>query len=153
MEELINCKLFKVLSRNDTGETNSHQSGISIPKNVARSGIFPFLGKDELNPRVPVTFIDENGKEHIFQYIYYNDAFFGKSKTQGHDEFRLTCVKDYIRDENIKAGDSIWFSIDEKGNRKIGYKKVEKNNTYVDDEGIVVIKLSKNWHYIKDEQE
>ena len=37
-------QLFKVLSRNDTGETGGHQSGISIPKDVAKSSIFPNMG-------------------------------------------------------------------------------------------------------------
>ena len=93
-------KLFKVLSRNDTGETNSHQSGISIPKKVASSEIFPHLGIETLNPRVEVTFFDENNLAWRFQYIYYNDIHHGKPRHQGHDEFRMTCVKDFIREYN-----------------------------------------------------
>ena len=68
-------QLFKVLSRNDTGETGGHQSGISIPKNVASSSIFPQMSRFILNPRRDVCFIDEGGKEWDLQYIYYNDKF------------------------------------------------------------------------------
>ena len=68
-------KYFKTLSRNDTGETHSHQSGISIPKLVARTPVFPQLGKEELNPRTEVCFFDEENTCWKFQYIYYNDVF------------------------------------------------------------------------------
>jgi hypothetical protein len=63
-------QLFKVLSRNDTGETGGHQSGISIPKSVAKSSIFPTMSQSILNHRKDVTFIDEGGKEWNLQYIY-----------------------------------------------------------------------------------
>jgi hypothetical protein len=142
------AKLYKVLSRNDTGETNSHQSGISIPKSVAKSGIFPSLGKETLNPRTDIFFIDELGKEWAFQYIYYNDAFFGKPAKQAHNEYRLTCVKDYIKENNIHSGDSIWFGIDDAGERYIGFVRKENENI-VNENGVTIIKLGSNWHYVK----
>ena len=113
MESKMVAKLYKTLSRNDTGETKSHQSGISIPASVAHSGIFPELGTEKLNPRITITFTDENGRDWTFQYIYYNDAFFGKPARQSHNEHRLTCVKDYIAENAIHSGDKIWFGIDE----------------------------------------
>lgn len=140
-------KLFKVLSRNDTGETNSHQSGISIPKKVASSEIFPHLGIETLNPRVEVTFFDENNLAWRFQYIYYNDIHHGKPRHQGHDEFRMTCVKDFIREYNIKSGDQIWFGIDTNGVLRIGYIKAESEIPI--NEGKVVIKISNKWKTIK----
>ena len=140
-------KLFKVLSRNDTGETNSHQSGISIPKIVASSEIFPHLGIETLNPRVEVTFFDENNLAWRFQYIYYNDIHHGKPRHQGHDEFRMTCVKDFIREYNIKSGDQIWFGIDTNGVLRIGYIKAESEIPFK--EGKVVIKISNKWKTIK----
>ena len=147
MEIQFREKLFKVLSRNDTGETNSHQSGISIPKKVATSEIFPHLGVETLNPRVEVTFFDENNVAWRFQYIYYNDIHHGKPRHQGHDEFRLTCVKDYIREYDIKSGDQIWFGIDVRGVLRIGYVKAETEIPI--SEGTVVIKLSNKWKTIK----
>lgn len=138
-------KIYKVLSKNDTGETKSHQSGITIPKKVAQSGIFPDLGIEELNPRIEVTFFDEEGTKWNFQYIYYNDVFFGKPKHQAHNEFRMTCVKDYIRENHIKSGDSIWFAIDDNGIRHIGFEKAETEEK----EPRTFIKLTGGWKYIK----
>lgn len=146
MDEFIKCKLKKTLSRNDTGETKSHQSGISIPKKVARSGIFPVLGKEKLNPRVDVSFYDDDNQLWTFQYIYYNDLYWGKPASKGHDEYRMTCVKDFIRQNNIKAGDSIWFMIDDKGVRHIGFEKQENKKN---EQGVTVLKLSTSWTIIK----
>ena len=89
MSNKILIKVFKTLSRNDTGETNSHQSGISIPKKVASSGIFPDLGTEILNPREELIFFDKDNKVWKFQYIYYNDVFFGKPKKLAHNEYKL----------------------------------------------------------------
>jgi hypothetical protein len=148
MEVKMVAKLYKTLSRNDTGETHSHQSGISIPASVAKSGIFPLLGIEKLNPRVPIDFTDEDGKEWTFQYIYYNDQFFGKPARQSHNEHRLTCVKDYISENGIHSGDRIWFGIDENNNRYIGFER-EANPNITEVDGTTVIKLSANWHYVK----
>lgn len=142
-------KLFKVLSRNDTGETGGHQSGISIPKSVAGSSVFPHLGTETLNPRVTVTFYDERNIAWTFQYIYYNDLHFGKPRHQAHDEFRLTCVKDFIIEYNVRSGCQIWFGIDENNVRRIGYIP---DSASVEDEapkGTVVLKLSNKWKSIK----
>ena len=137
-------KIYKVLTRNDTGETHSHQSGITIPSKVAQSGIFPELGTETLNPRTDVVFFDEEGIKWTFQYIYYNDIYFGKPREKAHNEHRMTCVKDYIRGNNIKFGDSIWFSIDDNGIRRIGFEKAIEEPK----EPRTFIKLSANWKYI-----
>lgn len=137
-------KFFKTLSRNDTGETRSHQSGISIPKLVAKTSVFPQLGKDELNPRTEVCFFDEENTCWKFQYIYYNDIFHGKPKGKGHDEFRMTCVIDFIRQYKIKAGDSIWFGVDEHGVKRIGFVKQE-NEDITKDKTIVI----GSWHLMR----
>lgn len=147
---MLKSKLSKILSKNDTGETHSHQSGISIPKSIANEGIFPKLEVDKLNPRVTVTFIDEENQVWSFQYIYYNDVFFGKERAKAHNEFRLTCVKDYIRHNSILSGDEIWFGIDEDGTRRIGFKKAQaKTNYNKDEDGNVVINIKGGWNYVK----
>lgn len=166
MEADIKEKLFKVLSKNDTGETNSHQSGISIPKAVAKSSIFPQLGTDVLNPRTSIVFYDLEGEMFEFQYIYYNDIFFGKPKDKGHNEFRLTCVKDFIRKYNLIHGDQIWFGISRSGVRYIGFIKQDYlmaeepiinygdtpniigPKSYIEN-GVTIIKIGKNWKNIK----
>ena len=143
----MRVRIYKTLTRNDTGETHSHQSGITIPVNVARSGIFPELGIKELNPRTEVIFYDENKVAWKFQYIYYNDVFFGKERQKAHNEHRLTCVTDYIKENQIVSGDSIWFEIDDNGVRHIGFEKAE--NTPKEEDSEFVIKLGSGWRSIK----
>ena len=137
-------KAYKVLTRNDSGETNSHQSGITIPKEIANSKIFPTLGKDKLNPREELIFYDDESNMWSFQYIYYNDIYFGKDKKHGHDEHRLTCVKQYFKKNNIISGDTICFSIDSRGVRHISFEKNGKTLNENSD----VIKLGNGWRYI-----
>lgn len=136
-------KVWKTLSKNDTGETHSHQSGISIIKDIACVGVFPKLGIETLNPRVEIKFLDENNKEWTFQYIYYNDKYHGKPVGKSHDEFRLTRVKDFIKDNSIVSGDSIWFAIDENNQRRIGFDK--NSNSESSD----VIYANKGWKILK----
>lgn len=143
-------QLFKVLSRNDTGETGGHQSGISIPKAVASSSIFPKMSTQFLNPRREVTFIDEGGKEWVLQYIYYNDKYHGKPANKCHDEFRLTYTQAYINEHNIKSGDQIWFAVDEEGKRYLGFLRQGQNmeQSYKEEDGVVILKI-RSWTSIK----
>ncbi len=143
-------QLFKVLSRNDTGETGGHQSGISIPKFVASSTIFPRMSKDILNHRRDISFIDEGGKVWNLQYIYYNDKYHGKPVNKCHDEFRLTYTNAYIREHNIKSGDQIWFAIDEGGKRYMGYLRQGQASVpeYKEEDGYVILKI-RSWTSIK----
>lgn len=142
-------RIFKVLSRNDTGETGGHQSGISIPRAIASSPIFPEMSKNILNQRREINFIDEGGKEWVLQYIYYNDKYHGKPIKKCHDEFRLTCTNAYIKEHNIKSGDQIWFAIDEDGVRYIGFlRDGQQPSYYKDEDGVTVIKI-KSWTNIK----
>ena len=143
-------QLFKVLSRNDTGETGGHQSGISLPKAVASSSIFPEMSKSILNPRRELTFIDEGGNAWNLQYIYYNDKYHGKPANKCHDEFRLTCTNAYIHDHHIKAGDQIWFAIDDEGKRYLGFIRAGQQieNNYHEKDGFVILKI-RSWTSIK----
>lgn len=118
--------MFKTLSRNDTGETKSHQSGISIPKDVAKTDLFPHLGIETLNPRRTLVLYDEDGAEWHMEYVYYNDKYHGKDAKQSHDEYRLTCVTKYVRKVGATVGDSVWFAKDELGKLYIGIKKASQ---------------------------
>ena len=152
MESKIKIKIYKTLSRNDTGETHSHQSGISIPKEIANTSVFPKLGTERLNPREEITFYDDTNTQWKFQYIYYNDLYFGKERRKAHDEYRLTCVTKYIKQNSIKSGDTIWFSIDDNDVRRIGFERQVENEEEVEiKEKTVsnVIKLSNGWRYIE----
>lgn len=121
-------KVFKILSKNDTGETGSHQSGMSIPKAVMERNIFPKLGTDVLNPRTTIEFFEDDNTKWVFQFIYYNDVFFGKPRNKAHNEYRLTCIGELIKKHNIKSGDEIWFYVDELGKRRVGFLKHQDSN-------------------------
>lgn len=149
-------KTWKTLSKNDTGETHSHQSGISIPKEVARTDIFPHLGVETMNPRVEVIFYDEDDNAYTFQYIYYNDIFFRPDRKRGHNEFRITCVKDFIQKYSVKSGDRMWFALDSNNVRRIGFERAdvvieEENKTQEEnkEEKEFVLVLKGGWKCIK----
>jgi len=77
-----NCQrtsiISKILSANDTGETGGHQAGILIPKSELILSFFPRLNGAEKNPRVYIKFHDNFDEEWQFNYIYYNNKFWGK---------------------------------------------------------------------------
>ncbi len=151
-------KLYKTLSKNDVGLTGSHQSGISIPKNVVEAGILPSLPKEILNPRITLYFLDEEGHNWEFQYIYYNDQFHNKERGKSHNEYRLTRVKNFLRYYNVLDGDEIWFS-NEENNLYIGHvKKTETNQkpnvaldviSQYENPKVVTIILSNGWKTIE----
>lgn len=98
--------ISKVLSSNDTGETGGHQAGILIPKGGEVLEFFPVLNKEEKNPRTYLYFIDDVNKRWKFNFIYYNNKFFGGTR----NEYRLTGMTAYIRQNNLKTGDTIILS-------------------------------------------
>lgn len=107
----------KVLSRNDVSETDAHQAGMYILKESVP--FFPRLGTNMLNPRVTLRFEDEEGRFWTFDFIYYNNAYFGGTR----DEYRLTPMNDYFSLYGIKAGDIIILEKIDDGNLKIRHEK------------------------------
>jgi hypothetical protein len=105
-------KIKKCLSRNDTGQTGSHQVGILIPKSQPEiMDFFPPLDSAIKNPDQLLRFQDSEGLSREFRYIYYNGQYFhnedGKPGTR--NEYRLTRMTGFIKDYNLRAGDSIIF--------------------------------------------
>jgi hypothetical protein len=148
---MITTKVSKTLSRNDTGETGGHQAGITITKFAATSGVFPEMTIRELNPRVTLMFHDFKGRIWTFEYIYYNDVFFGKPRFQSHNEHRLTCTLQFTREYELKAGDEIWFAIDENGTRYIGYDRhysLPQNKEAEDEKSDLQEQLNKNDEFV-----
>ena len=96
-------RIEKVLTRNDTGQTGSHQSGIAIPKKVL--SFFPGLNPDLKNPCLELEFEDENGDLWGLEFIYYNNKLFGGTR----NEFRLKGTSKFIRKFGLTSGDSIIF--------------------------------------------
>jgi len=103
--------ISKVLSSNDTGETGGHQAGMLIPKGGEILEFFPALDSDVKNPRTYLYFIDEANQRWKFNFIYYNNKYFGGTR----NEYRLTGMTAYIRQNNLKTGDTIILSRDDNG--------------------------------------
>lgn len=103
--------ISKVLSSNDTGETGGHQAGMLIPKGGEILEFFPTLNGEEKNPRTYLYFIDDVNRRWKFNFIYYNNKFFGGTR----NEYRLTGMTAYIRQNNLKTGDTIVLSRDDTG--------------------------------------
>lgn len=93
----------KELSGNDTGQTGGHQAGMLIPRSGDAFRFFPPLSPDTKNPRAVIDLVDETGKAWSFNYIYYNNKFFGGTR----NEYRLTGMTEFIRAFNLKTGDVI----------------------------------------------
>lgn len=119
-------QISKVLSNSDIGGTVSHQAGICIPKQNEILSFFPELDKRIKNPRETIVFIDNSGYIWEFNFIYYNNKFFGGTR----NEYRLTGMIPFIRKNKLKAGDTVILSHHDDGSNRIDYKRsfVENND-------------------------
>lgn len=141
--------ISKILSANDTGETGGHQAGILIPKDNDILSFFPILSDlNEKNPRVRLTFTDASGDKWNFNFIYYNNKFYGGTR----NEFRLTEMTKYIKTNNLNAGDTIILRRDISGDRFIQHQRSgHQQAAYVSESKqnyTVRLKLSHTWKVI-----
>ena len=133
----------KILSANDCGLTGGHQAGTLIPKDERILSFFPKLNAKEKNPRCVLHFLDDSGTSHRFYFIYYNSRLLGCGT---RNEYRLTCMTEYIRSSNLNVGDSLLFS-QINGEYHVSYKKnVAKNSTSED--GVILVTSGK-WKVIQ----
>ncbi len=138
---MIIKSISKSLSENDTGETGAHQAGILVPKNEEILSFFPELGIDQKNPRRFLEFIDSSGKTWEFAFIYYNNKFFGGTR----NEYRLTRMTPYMKQNNLKSDDTIIFEKHIHENGEIDhFVKHERNKKQ---EG-TRLKLGSSWKVI-----
>lgn len=135
--------ISKTLSLNDTGETGGHQAGILIPKQKEILSFFPELRKDEKNPRKSILFTDLLSLKWSFSFIYYNNKFFGGTR----NEFRLTGMTKFIKENNLKAGDEITLNRSEEGDYFVQFTKRTPTNDENDDGGF--LKLGNSWKIVK----
>ena len=133
-------KITKTLSANDVGANGAHQAGIHVPKKEDILSFFPQLNNDEKNPRVRMVFRDNEDKQWDFYFIYYNNKYFGGTR----NEFRLTCISTYMKQNDLRQGDEIIFSIDDYGDRMISFQHAGKKQV-AEKRGIY---LSKDWKII-----
>jgi hypothetical protein len=115
----------KELSGNDTGETGTHQAGMLIPKGGDILKFFPPLSRDTRNPRTVIDVVDETGREWSFNFIYYNNKFFGGTR----NEFRLTGMTEYIRAFNLKTGDVLVLEKVSDRHIRIRYRRKDRTTT------------------------
>ena len=143
--------ITKVLSMNDTGETGGHQAGILIPRGGDVLKFFPDLGCEEKNPRVSMYFIDQSGREWKLNFIYYNNKFFDEKGTR--NEYRLTGMTAYFRENGLKAGDTVTLIHRPEGIDEILYKRNLATNVKMSrTEGGQIKKrlvLGSNWKVIE----
>jgi hypothetical protein len=107
---------LKILSSNDTGETGSNQSGITIPiKNTNLVKFFPHLDKKMFNPETWIYCEDKGGVTWKMRYIYYNGRSFSPPRST-RNEFRITHITKFLKKWSARSGDMIIFSATSKKN-------------------------------------
>ncbi|MDD3862002.1 MAG: EcoRII N-terminal effector-binding domain-containing protein [Candidatus Gracilibacteria bacterium] len=136
----IPAKIVKILSKNDTGENGNHQSGILVPKKLEILSFFPSLNKVEYNPRVRLCFMDEANKKWFFNFIYYNNKLFGGTR----DEYRLTGLTPFFRENILSAGDKLILEKKKLGDFLIAYSRKEETVS-IDRVASSVLRLGNAW--------
>lgn len=136
------AQITKILSANDVGETGGHQAGILVPKDLEILSFFPSLNSKEKNPRVTLVFRERDGiTRWDFNFIYYNNRFFGGTR----NEYRLTCMTQYLRARNAKIGDQVVLSKCLESGLTVDVKRSNVPAMRQDD----VLVLSGGWKVIK----
>lgn len=134
-------KIEKKLSENDLGRTGSHQAGILVPKQKEILNFFPALNPKEQNPRRIIAFEDSSGRAWKFNYIYYNNRFFGGTR----NEYRLTGMTKYLKESLLDPGDYVVLT-KEDNKYFISNKKLDQANVSV--EGDVIVIEINDWRLI-----
>lgn len=108
----------KVLSKNDTGQSGSHQAGILVPRgNRELLSFFPPLDGSTKNPDHKINCQDEEGRWWRFRYVYYNNKLTDPRGTR--NEYRITRMTNYLRSVAATEGQSIVFRKNEDGTYRI----------------------------------
>lgn len=129
-------KISKKLSANDIGSTGAHQAGILVPKQKEILDFFPSLNPDQKNPRQTLVIRELNDRTRWeFNLIYYNNKFFGGTR----NEFRLTCMTQYLRSVDSKIGDELVFSKDENGSIFIECVREDTNKPTHTPDGVLIL--------------
>jgi hypothetical protein len=133
-------RISKILTANDVGDTGAHQAGILVPKAPPVLAFFPALDKRERNPRVLLTFRDDDGfTRWEFAFIYYNNSLFGGTR----NEYRLTRMTKYLRSKNAKPGDEVVLTRGDEGRLFVDCRR---STPLVESDG--VLHLTGGWKII-----
>lgn len=140
----MKSSIRKKLSSNDLGLTGGHQAGILVPKEPQVLGFFPSLDKSEKNPRMELTLHErEASTTWKFNFIYYNNKFFGGTR----NEYRLTCMTQFLRASNAKVGDDVLFSLNEDHSYEVAIVRAKDESKLIRNDGVLV--LSGGWKIVK----
>lgn len=133
--------VVKKLSRNDVGDTGTHQAGIVIPRGSDMVSFFPPLDVSTLNPRVFIDFQQTGTWDNWrLAYIYYNGRTLGLNT---RNEYRLTGLTPFFRETSAEAGDSLSLGRSAAGRWSI---ELIKNRAAFDDSYLYeTIQLSTTW--------
>jgi hypothetical protein len=134
-------EISKTLSANDTGLTGGHQAGILIPKDQRILGFFPPLDATIKNPRSLLAFVDDEGTQWEFCFIYYNNRFFGGTR----DEYRLTRMTKYLRGNNLSPEDEVLLNRPRSDSYRVSYRRRSQQHAGTQP----VLKLGSGWKVIK----
>ncbi|MGF6965732.1 hypothetical protein OKW43_002760 [Paraburkholderia sp. WC7.3g] len=136
-------KISKRLSANDIGLTGAHQAGILVPKQDDILNFFPPLNRSTKNPRVKML-VRESVSETpwTFNFIFYNNRLFGGTR----NEYRLTCMTQYLRAVDAKVDDELVFSKNENGSVYVA--RVRPNGPSLMHHSDDVLVLSGGWKII-----
>ena len=139
----MNSEIRKKLSPNDLGKTGAHMAGILIPKDRQVLNFFPSLDKSEKNPRAELVMYERSTTTRwVFNFIYYNNRFFGGTR----NEYRLTCMTQYLRNSNAKVGDEVLFSLNDDHSYELGIVRAKDLSTVTREDGILI--LSGGWKIV-----
>lgn len=130
----------KILSANDTGETGGHQAGLLIPKDLLTLAFFPHLDSSVKNPRCVIDLRDAAGEEWTFNFIYYNNKWFGGTR----NEYRITCMTEFIHRYSLKEGDVVIFIKPIGRFYELSYRRKDEPMKENPD-GSKVLRLTGNW--------
>lgn len=135
-------QISKTLSANDVGSTGGHQAGMLIPKDPRILSFFPKLDPQTKNPRSHLVFEDDAGQKWTLAFIYYNNRLFGGTR----NEFRLTHLTKFIRENGLVEGDEIVLSRRENGGLAIKVRRASA--VAAEESGRLVLKLGSGWKVV-----
>lgn len=136
-------EIRKKLSPNDLGETGAHMAGILIPREKKVLEFFPLLDKSVKNPRAALVMHERDAATRwVFNFIYYNNRFFGGTR----NEYRLTCMTQYLRESNAKVGDEVVFTVNDDHSYELAIARAKDLTAVTRDDGVLV--LSGGWKIV-----
>lgn len=106
----------KVLSANDVGTTGGHMGGLLIPKGETELlAILPRLDPEIKNPDAWLDCVDDADQALRLRFVYYNNKMHDERGTR--NEYRLTHMTKWFRDNGARAGDEFKISLMAEGRR------------------------------------